>query len=144
MSEIEQATPDPRAELVAGLRLLADFYEQHPEVDLPYGQQWSHSIPNTEPDWAVKMQQLAAALGVSPSPERDGHINIDARFRGVKFHGYHIRPDRMKRHVQEQSYTGNVQVDEPTVVDGHVVEPTRALPATSSTANTAALLGVTR
>lgn len=35
-STLEATTTDQRAEFVAGLRALADWYDHHPEIDLPY------------------------------------------------------------------------------------------------------------
>jgi hypothetical protein len=77
-----------RAEYIAGLRMLADVLEQHPEVQQPYTGSGSPVliIPNT-PD--EQREQLAAWARVLPGKKtKDAHDNgqytLDGAFAGLK------------------------------------------------------------
>lgn len=143
-NSITPATPDPRAELLAGLRELADFIAAHPEMPIPEYPAFTHCIgPCPDADGLAVAQQLAEVLDVEPTVS-GGHTDVKRLFRGLEYRAFYITRDRMAAHTAEQSYTRNVQVDGPSVLDGEVVDTTRALPATSSSANSVALLGVTR
>lgn len=143
-NSITPATPDPRTELVAGLRELADFIAANPEMPIPDYPRFQHCIgPCSDADGVAVTQTLAEMLDVEPTVS-GGHTNVERRFRGLRYEAFYIARERMREHNEEQSYTGNIRAAKPSAIDGEVVDTTRALPAQSSSANSVALLGVTR
>ncbi|MDG4790343.1 hypothetical protein O7626_40810 [Micromonospora sp. WMMD1102] len=145
MTNLVPASPDPRAELVAGLRALADFFEANPDMPIPSSPKFEHIVlTDNDRDGLAEMAQIGRLLDVAPITSASLHTNVNTRFRGLAYRAFYVARDRMAQHREEQSYVDNVRAARPSVLDGEVVTPTRALPARSSSANSVALLGVTR
>lgn len=122
-----QATADPRGEYIAGLRMLADLLEQHPELKTPHGD--IDVIPRGPEQ---SREQLAAWARALPG-KKDKHIgeklaNLEGRLRGVKVTVICYRDE-----VCERVVTGTREVTEevpdpaalaavPTVTKTKVVE----------------------
>jgi hypothetical protein len=103
----QNAKCDQRTALVAGLRELADFYEQHPEVPSPSWPRWTHCISSNEHNGYETVEAYAKALGttVAENPHREGgvhDINARGRFGAVEVEVYQCTPDAMRRHRERQ------------------------------------------
>lgn len=93
---------DHRAQLVAGLRQLADWYEANPDVPMPTYPKFSHCV-NTKDDDAGRatVTEVAAALGVDhdatayrPSTTRE--------FAGLTFEAFYVPEEDMATYAAKQ------------------------------------------
>lgn len=113
-SEPEPAALDEanerRAQLVAGLRELAQFYVDHPEVPIPRFPDFAHCV-NADNDEAgsAEVQAIAAALGVEL--EHGVHIRARRRFGALQFNAYYVPREVARRHAASSSYYGVVEPD---------------------------------
>lgn len=81
MSSVSQ-NPD-RDGYIAGLRQLADWLEQHPDVDVPYVKDISlplHGNPAVE--------DFAAAAGVEVETDKDGNTKASIKFGPIDYYAY--------------------------------------------------------
>lgn len=115
MSENKVPQTDPRAELVAGLRALADFYENNPTMPVPLFPDLSVSCSPLTGDVrddeaaADLVHHAAQLLGVKATPSPAGGWNADRLFGSLRLHAYSTTRERMARHHAESSYAGCVQ-----------------------------------
>lgn len=79
-----RATPEQRADIIAGLREVADFLEAHPK--LPVEQHWGLSfstwIDTDADDEAGTAIVDAAAAILGTEPTGDSHYRVSRTFRG--------------------------------------------------------------
>jgi hypothetical protein len=109
-----------RAEIVAGLRALADFIEAHPGLPLPqYGQHGItvHSGTDTgtcgEVACRTEVDAAAATLERAPVTTIGGHYQVSRTFGGgVSYRLVRIPAEVMARHAAEQSYCDNIQLSD--------------------------------
>lgn len=66
-------------EYVQGLRALADFYEAHPEVPLPYSEQNIYAL-----DTKDEAKMLAEALGTFEKEYNEWHFTMVKRFGPIQ------------------------------------------------------------
>jgi hypothetical protein len=100
-----------RAELVAGLRELADWYAAHPEVPLPYGPTFDHCVlADQDPAGIAEVEGFAEALGVpvTRSPYA-GHYHADRKFAGLQFRAYHVPAESSRQHADDQKILATVK-----------------------------------
>lgn len=113
MTTNDQATADPRAEYIAGLRMLADLLERHSEVPLPStGRTMPIDIWVTrEEDQAAKLAELARLLPGRKTKSQVGSQGqwfcLTAHLRGLKVE---VTADRNE--VCEKVVTGSREVIE--------------------------------
>jgi hypothetical protein len=100
--------PDSPRPIVAGLRELADFFEQHPEVPAPVYAQLDLSVRHSETKadddtGPAEVERIAGILGVNVVT-RHGHYLADRRFGGpdaadgVTLHVIYISQAAMDAH----------------------------------------------
>jgi hypothetical protein len=121
IKEIPQVTTDPtadRAALIAGLRSLADFLDEHPAVPVPPAYSSLARIvvlPPHESDDQDRafVDDFAAALGVAASdPSGSGHYAATRKFGPVEFESFAISTAaRDARHARD-SYADVIRLDD--------------------------------
>lgn len=93
-----------RAELVAGLRELADWYERHPDVPLPPYPTWTHCVLADEDEAGqYEVVRVADALDV-PCRFKAGSADADREFGPVTFRAYYVSRQRSEDYEQELRY----------------------------------------
>jgi hypothetical protein len=100
-----------RAEVIDGLRQLADFLAANPGVPVSkYG--WHlHEFParGTDPDGRADVDRAAAALGVTPRDDTaSGHYSAARTFGRITYSYTHISARRRAAHDAWSSYSGSV------------------------------------
>lgn len=99
--------PDPRAEYIAGLRMLADLLEQNPHLKLPF---YGHISPmrvlvcNDEPQeqrdqLAAWVKALPGRKGKSEGGTKGDFLMVSAKLRGLEFEVQADRDDVCERVV---------------------------------------------
>jgi hypothetical protein len=106
--------PETRQALIAGLRALADYLDQHPAVPVPkYGTEIYLSASSTDDGGCAQVAQFARQLGV-PVPKGisySGHYEAARRFGPVGYRMVAISDAAMARHYAYSSYSGAVTPD---------------------------------
>ena len=103
--------PDPRAELIADLRRLADWLETNPDVPV---QPWAHFElthfpPNGDDEQEfAEVDRIAAIIGTEVTIEADRR-KARQEFGRVAYEAMAISAERMARHQALFSYTGSVE-----------------------------------
>lgn len=102
-------TLDPRAKLIAGMRALADFFEQHPDVPTPPGgDDISYCVPMDDDDEGVaEVARIAAMLGVEPR-RTGGGSRARREFGGMEYRVFHVSQEAYAAHLAHYSYSGSV------------------------------------
>jgi|SRR5690349_19500337 len=102
---------EARMALVAGLRQLADFYEQHPELPVPLYPKFLHNIHVDNDEAGIEqVQAMAAVLGV-PVTYDDTGAEVEVRLGALEFKPYYLTRQHMADYVQRISYNQVVQPD---------------------------------
>ena len=108
----DQLIPDDlftRAKVIDGLRQLADYLADHPDVPVP-GYGWDLNIyTDSDDDDAValaEVHRIAAILGVTPADDtaRGGHYIATRCFGLVSYRAVHVPERRMAEHRALMSY----------------------------------------
>jgi hypothetical protein len=92
--------PVPRADVIAGLRQLADFLDDHPAIPTaPYG--WDVLVStheHTDQAGKASVDHIAAILGVRVDDQTGdgGHYCADRAFGPITYRAFHI-PARLKQ-----------------------------------------------
>lgn len=82
---------DARDDLIQGLRELADWYEQHPEVPLPPYPSFEHCVLERgggDEAGVAEVEQVAASLDATV--ERGVHTEARRRFAGLPFRVFYV------------------------------------------------------
>jgi hypothetical protein len=88
-----------REQIIEGLRAIADFYEQHPDVPLPPFPSWSHCVlSDDDTQGQVDVAAVATALDV-PMKVKDGSADAKTKFGGVRFHVYYVSRQRAENYA---------------------------------------------
>jgi hypothetical protein len=88
------------AELVAGLRELADWYQEHLEVPLAPYPEWRHIvIGNDDEAGAAEIAALAKALGVEVKTPRN--IECHRQFGPITFNAFYVPAHHMQQHYAD-------------------------------------------
>lgn len=110
-----QPTDIKRAELIAGLRQLADWYEQHPEVPLPPYPDWRHCVlAKDDTSGTAEVEAVAAALGADVKYGK--HVAADKDFPGIEFHAYYVTRERAADYVARQKIADAATPEQLTAV----------------------------
>lgn len=139
--------PDQRAEKIAGLRELADWFEANPDVPLPY---WttvevSMAINNfdladrSNASYRAELIRVAGVVGAEPRLD-DSHPGFYRRFRGASYRVFYIPRDE----PTEDIALGVGEVADPAEGSGSATAPvetsragdTDAAPEASAVATT--------
>ncbi|PSK83041.1 hypothetical protein CLV63_1417 [Murinocardiopsis flavida] len=112
------ATPAQRAQVIAGLRELADYLEAHPQIPARADCEMNVSIIGdygVEVDDADKRAELEriAALADAPVRSRNGQHTAKRGFGPVTYRATAIDQARMDAHEALYSYAGNIGPDRP-------------------------------
>jgi hypothetical protein len=93
-----------RAEFVAGLRELADWYQAHPDAPMPHGPRFSLSIVrDTDEAGEQAIEALAIAMGVGVKRSRDvGIQRAERRFSGLRLEASYVPKSVMAQHYADQ------------------------------------------
>lgn len=100
-----------RTEMVAGLRALADFLEQHPDLPLPYHIDATPYLCGSDEDDRAAVDLAAGILGVQAYVKTFGqHYEAVCHFGGkVQYRALAIPAATMAKHHAGQSYSDVVQ-----------------------------------
>lgn len=106
------ANPTERAAFIQGLRDLADFLQEHPEVPVtPYGNAitfFPHAA--SEADERAEIDRIAAALDVKPTGTSDGDFYRAIRkFGPITYKAISISAAWKAAHDARHSYAAVVQ-----------------------------------
>lgn len=101
------------AALAAGLRELADWYEQHTELPVPAYPNFHHVFIEGHPDNRPEtIERIAAALGSTVEvSDNGGHIQTRGKFGPIRYLAAHVPAATMWAHRALMSYADNVQSD---------------------------------
>jgi hypothetical protein len=102
------STPVVRADLIAGLRALADFLAAHPDAPTP---RHVHAVvwADGENNGPAVVDQVAAMLDTEPGGTE--HYTVERDFgRGVTYAVVHIPAAVREAHNARHSYTDAVQL----------------------------------
>lgn len=113
--QITDTDLERRAELVRGLRELAQFYEDHPEVPFPTRPGFTHCVLGDDAEGVAVVEAVAATLGIEAIP-RGNRVEAERQFGSLNFRVYHVFAEAMRRHYAEASYAGAVQPDDEKAV----------------------------
>ena len=86
----EPTDRNPRTELIAGLRELADWYEQHPDAAMPAYPHILHSVGGDDDEAGMaEVSRMAWLLNVDATD--DGHHYVaERRFGGLSLRVYYV------------------------------------------------------
>lgn len=109
-----------RTETIQGLRELADFLEQHPDIPIHHGPyhtndiSFSVSLATDEAEHA-EVDRIASVLGVEPTGANDSHYTATREFRGgIRYRAISITDEWMARVQAADTYRDAVQPDQAT------------------------------
>ncbi len=113
-------TPDHRAQVIAGLRELAQYLEDNPDLPVPacYGPEGVSVSVGIDTDTSKDDDQAcravvdaaAAILGGEPVTSPGDHYEAGCRFSGgISYRVLYIPQARMDEHAAEQSYVQNIR-----------------------------------
>jgi hypothetical protein len=105
------ASPAERHDLISGLRALADFLEDNPEIPAPFGADFL-VFPSrvSDGDGRVEIDRIAAMIGspVVDRTARNEHYVTSRRFGAVEYRAVFI-PSRVRAyHDAQASYSGRI------------------------------------
>lgn len=102
-----------RAELILGLRQLADFYSEHPQMPLPLHPTIVHSVMSEEDDTGtLTVIDAATALGVQVVID-DGQVSAERRFAGLRLRVAYCSRESIREWDALMSYYDAVRPDRP-------------------------------
>lgn len=100
-----------REDVITGLRELAQFLEDHPDMPIPYIPEFSHCVMATDDAAGVaEVEQIAAALGVGIGS--GSHPNACREFAGLKYRAFYVFHEDVCAWDALTSYSGSVQPDD--------------------------------
>lgn len=86
-----------RQDLIDGLRALADWYEQHPDVPLVKYPEFRHCVnAGDDATGRAEVHAIADALGV-PVTDKDDESEVIGDFAGLPFRAYYVTRERLQR-----------------------------------------------
>lgn len=101
---------DRRQAVIDGLRSLADFLTENPDlpIDGSHGFQYSVSaFFDTEAERRAEVERIAALLGVTPVD--DDHYVANRFFGPIEYRTVAIPEELRRRYRAERSYAGSVE-----------------------------------
>jgi hypothetical protein len=104
-----------RAQLIAGLRALADYLENHPDLPVPeYGSEVTVYPDGSEAEQRAEIDRIACLLGVIPTDNtsRDGHYTAQKTFGRITYRAVYIPSRVWARHHARNSYRTNITLND--------------------------------
>jgi hypothetical protein len=115
------AQPD-RAALVAGLRALAEFYEQHVEVPVVLHPDFHHCVVGRDDEvGAAEVRAVAAALGMRATADTH-RTEVITWFGSVEFKAFYLTRTEMADYADQMSYATVVQPSSRRLLSGAGLE----------------------
>ena len=112
----DQVKPDDRAMYVAGLRQLASFYANHPEIPLPQFEHSNFALNDKE-----EATNLASALGTFQKKYTDDLLIVSKKFGNIEAKFYFTRDQVCTAKVVGQKYEPE-RVIPATIIPGRTVD----------------------
>lgn len=107
---------EARRGLIDGLRELADWYEQHPDVPLPRYPDLLHSVGGQDDAQGVaEVEQLAVALGTEV--KYGAHTGTERQFAGLRFRAYYIARESMAEYDRRRAQLAELVSAEAATAD---------------------------
>jgi hypothetical protein len=108
-------TPNPRDQLVGGLRQLADYLDTHPAIPVA-SHGWDLLIPthcDSDPEGIAEVDRIAAILGVTPEDglADRGHYSAIKTFGPITYQAFHIPASYRAAHRAFMTYAESVTPD---------------------------------
>jgi hypothetical protein len=103
-----------RAQIIVGLRTLADYLEGHPELPVPeYGADVIVYTDGTDAQQRAEVDRIADILGVKPvdNTGRDGHYTASKSFGRMTYKAVSIPSRAWAKHRALDSYRANIARD---------------------------------
>lgn len=100
-----------RQAVIDGLRELADFLTEHPDVPVS-GNDWITYYPSgTDEEERAEVDQVAAILGATAglAGSPDHYVALREFSGGITYKVIAITADHMRRHAAAQTYSGAVE-----------------------------------
>ena len=105
------ADPAERRDLISGLRALADFLENDPEIPAPFSADVLVFPPQaSDKDGRAEVDRIAAMIGapVVDRTARNEHYVTSRRFGAVEYRAVFIPPRVRAHHDAQASYSGRI------------------------------------
>jgi len=110
-----------RADIISGLRQLADYLEDHPDIPVnEFGWQLGVYPPSdTETDRRAEVDRIAAILAVpvDDKTEARGHYMVGRRFGRITYEAVCVPDRRRAAHIALMSYADAVTPDDSTATE---------------------------
>jgi hypothetical protein len=91
--------------LIAGLRGLADFIEQHPDFPLPTFPEFVHCATAREDEAGVaEVRQIATVLDVGMTVDPDGSADVTFYFDGLRYRAFYVSRDRSRQWDEDMEF----------------------------------------
>jgi hypothetical protein len=103
-----------RAQPIVGLRTLADYLADHPQLPVPeYGSEVTVYPNGSEAEQRAEIDRIADLLGVKPTDNtgRDGHYTASKSFGRITYRAVHIPSRVWARHHARNSYRTNITLE---------------------------------
>ena len=105
------ANPAERRDLISGLRALADFLEDNPEIPAPFCSEVLVFPPRvSDEDGRAEIDRIAAIIGapVVDGTARNEHYVTSRGFGAVEYRAVFIPPRVRAYHDAQASYSGHI------------------------------------
>jgi hypothetical protein len=108
---------DHRQATIDGLRALATFLQEHPDVPVPpYTTTLLYHADGTDEEQYAEVDRVAALLDVTPTANaKDTHYRAARSFGPITYEALAIRAAYMRRMEAANSYYGVVEPDDEAV-----------------------------
>ncbi|WP_068925630.1 hypothetical protein [Planobispora rosea] len=113
-----------RAELISGIRVLADFLERHPTLPVPHGLDVM-AFPEPDASYATRCAEIDRIADAHNAElrDQDGHHTAHVSFGRVSYHLVAISDEARARHDALMSYLDSVALETATHADEQVNKP---------------------
>jgi hypothetical protein len=104
-----------RAQIIVGLRKLADYLEDHPDLPVPeFGGDVTFYPRGDDEQRRAEVDRIADILGVKPTDDtrRDGHYRAIKSFGRMTYRAVHIPSRSWARYQARDSYRANITLDD--------------------------------
>ena len=105
--------PNHRIGVIQGLRALADYIAEHPDVPVPLIVEISyHPIADTDAEQIAEIDRIAKTLGQTPEHTDADHYRVSRRFDSVEYRAVAVLENAMRRYMATNSYRDSIRTDD--------------------------------
>jgi hypothetical protein len=104
--------PNDRIGVIQGLRELADFLAQHPDLPVPLITQISYcALGDTDAEEQAEIDKIAKLLDRTAEYTTAGHYSVSRLFASVEYRAFTVPEHAMREYVAKNSYRDSIQID---------------------------------